>query len=279
MNKINDNIVNQFKNINQIDFGALYKAHIQSSERKPKTAQDWDNKSDRMALHLGEATDPYVKAFIEKMSFSDAESLLDVGCGPGTICLPIAQHFKKVFALDFSKGMLERLMQVATTKNISNIQPLLKSWDDDWFNVPECDIIVASRASIVQDMEKAINKLNSKAKKRVYTTHGVDKHFMSEKILNAIDRHNKGLPNYIYPVNILQQMGYLPHVDYIDTPLNKPQPSSFEELKNSVEWSLGTLTSSEEDKLHQYYITQTQNGLPTMKTSRTWALVWWDVRI
>lgn len=265
--------------IDDIDFGVLYKAHLSLGQRRHKTAGDWDSKSDRMAMDLGGMTDPYVKEFIDKMDLTDAQTLLDVGCGPGTICLPVAHRFKAVFGLDYSLGMLQRFQEVAQQKGIHHAQCIHKAWEDDWGDVPECDIVVVSRATMVQDLEQAIEKLNNKAKMRVYTTHGVDGHFISEMILNAIGRQSQGMPNYIYAVNILQKMGYRPYVDYIDTPLNKPQPRTFEELLLSVEWSLGELNGDEQARLRHYFEEQTAKSLPVMKTSRAWAFVWWDVTL
>ena len=49
------------------------------------------------------------KSFVSKINFEGAKSLLDVGCGPGTIALEAAPHLEAVYGLDYSSGMLEFL--------------------------------------------------------------------------------------------------------------------------------------------------------------------------
>lgn len=267
---------NQLTTIKDIDFSLLYQNHLQAIAQKNKTPKDWDSKASNMASNLGEATDPYVKAFITRMNLTGAETLLDIGCGPGTICLPIASHFKQVYALDYSQGMLATLQQVAQQKQITNIYCIDKAWQDDWQEIPAVDIIVVSRAMSVTNLEQAISTLNKYAKQRVYTTHAIDRHFIAEDIIEAIGRTDIGQPNYIYAVNILAQQGYKPRVDFIETALDKPQPADFESFLQSVQWSLIDLTAIEISRLKAYYNERVAKGLPVTRTSRTWAFIWWN---
>lgn len=262
--------------IDDIDFGTLYQQHLHQVASKPKTASDWDKKAYSMVADPGCKNDSYISAFIEKMNLQGANSLLDVGCGPGTICLPLAGNFKEVYALDYSPGMLQVLKDTAQTLGIGNVQCFQKAWEDDWADVPICDIVVASRATLVQDIKQAICKLNRKAKRFIYTTHTVDRHFIDGDIMHAIGRKSPGLPNYIYTVNILNQMGLRPHVDYIDTLIDKPQPKDFEQLLSSVEWSIGKLAPNEKQALYSYFEKRSAQGLPVNRTSRAWAYVWWS---
>lgn len=48
-----------------------------------------------MAENCADPNDPYLIKFREMMDFSDAETLLDVGCGPGSISIHVADKFKK----------------------------------------------------------------------------------------------------------------------------------------------------------------------------------------
>lgn len=267
---------NQLTTIKDIDFSLLYQNHLQTISQKNKTPKDWDSKGSNMASNLGEATDPYVKAFITRMTLTGADTLLDIGCGPGTICLPIAHNFKQVYALDYSQGMLAMLQKVATQKQTTNIYCINRAWEDDWQEIPMVDIIVVSRAMSITNLEQAISKLNKYAKQRVYTTHAIDRHFIAEDIMDAIGRDDIGQPNYIYAVNILAQKGYKPRVDFIETALDKPQPADFESFLLSVQWSLTDLTEIEIAKLKVYYATRVAKGQPVTRTTRTWAFIWWN---
>ncbi len=62
--------------------------------------------------------------------------------------------------------MLDAMMDNAAELKLENVKPILASWDDDWSAVPVCDIAVVSRASIVADMDDALDKLNQHARKK-----------------------------------------------------------------------------------------------------------------
>ncbi|MBP6115345.1 MAG: class I SAM-dependent methyltransferase [Neisseriaceae bacterium] len=262
--------------IDNIDFGELYRQHVALAQRQPKPPSAWDERAAAMADSCADPDNPYVQAFIAKMDLSDAHSLLDVGCGPATISLPLAKQFEAVYGLDYSPGMLAVAADRAQKMGVTNFHPIQKSWEDDWADVPECDIVVASRSTMCLDMAAAINQLNQKAKKRVYTTHTVDQHFLDPHIVACIGRDAVGFPNYIYTVNLLAQMGYLPKVDYIQTPFSPQKASELADFIRSVSWSVGPLTAAEEQKLTDYFYHDYPNIALT--NTRTWAFVSWDVR-
>ena len=92
-------------------------------------------------------------------------------------------------------GLLDVLQSRAEEEGLNNIETLCRSWDDNWDDVPQCDIAVASRSTMVNDMEDALNKLNAKARRHVYTTHTVDRHFIASDIMDCIGRRAVDFPN------------------------------------------------------------------------------------
>lgn len=262
--------------IDDINFGELYRQHVAMAQRQPKPPSAWDQRAAAMAGSCANPDNPYIKAFLVKMDLSDAQTLLDVGCGPATISLPLADRLEQVYGLDYSPGMLQVAAERAASMGIQHFTAIEKSWEDDWADVPVCDIVVASRSTMCRDMAAALTKLNQKAKKRVYTTHTVDKHFLDPSIVACIGREAVGFPNYIYTVNLLYQMGYLPKVDYIETPFCQEKATQLADFIRSVAWSVGPLTATEEQKLTAYFETDYQNI--ALANSRTWAFVSWDVR-
>ena len=263
--------------IDDIDFAEMYRTHITLASRRPKPPEDWDKRAEDMAKSCGDAHNPYVAAFVGKMDLAGAETLLDVGCGPGTICLPLAHQMKRLYALDYSKGMLNVLERRAREEYLNNVQTILKSWDDDWSDVPQCDIVVASRATMVGDIEKALRKISSKAKKAVYTTFTVDKHFIDPTVAECLNKKTVGFPNYLYAVNVLDRIGYLPCVDYIATVVYKKPPSGFDAFMRNILWSVGEVDEEETARLKQYYERHLDDGQPPQPFMKTWAFVYWRV--
>ena len=264
--------------INDIDFAQLYRNHIQQATREPKTSQDWDKKALTMMNTCAELNSPYVKDFTSRMDMKGAQTLLDVGCGGGTIALSVANQFQKIYALDYSQGMLDVVQQRSEQLGLKHVECLLKSWDDNWNDVPECDIVVSSRSSMVNDIEDALAKLNAKAKKAVYMTMTVDKDFIDREILSYIGRDQVGFPSYIYAINLLHQQGYQATVDFTSTPqaCNQAKPTDETGFIETVRWSLGELSQEEIDKLKHYY-KKNQNGhLTGRPAQKKWAFVAWQ---
>ncbi|MGP1613824.1 MAG: class I SAM-dependent methyltransferase, partial [Pollutimonas bauzanensis] len=131
--------------IAKIDFAELYRQHMRRGNRAPKPASAWDARAKDMSRKVLHSN--YVDDFIKRMDLRGASTLLDVGCGPGTVCLPLAAGMQRVYGLDYSKKMLDCLMANAKARHLDNVVPLRCAWEDDWSQVPVCDIAIASRST------------------------------------------------------------------------------------------------------------------------------------
>jgi hypothetical protein len=141
--------------------------------------------------------------------------------------------------------------------------------------VPVCDIAVASRATMVDDLEDAIKKISSKAK-RVYATFTVDRHFLDPEVVAVVERRPLGFPNYLYAFNLLYQMGYLPSVSYIMTEKHQKAVIDCDAFLASVRWSLGALNDEEIERLKDYYQKNEQRLREKTSLVKKWAFVSWE---
>ena len=210
--------------------------------RVPDSAEQWNERSFTYAKrpHSG-----YAESFIDKMDLSDVDLILDMGCGTGSLSVPLAQMGFGVIAADFSTGMLDRLRQLAREKNVSLIEwqkgrsiselkdriggfivVVRMSWEDDWSSFglvqDSVDIAISSRSLITHDLEDSLKKLCRVASKRVYITVGTGvsprvnpdvAHAMGVKL----DKHNDAL----FVFGIAHELGYEPEVSYIHSPRRK----------------------------------------------------------
>lgn len=269
--------------IENIDFGELYRNQVRLSGREQKTAAIWDARAQKMAWSYGLPQDPYIQSFISHIDLQGAQSLLDIGCGPGSICLPLAQHFKQVYALDFSQAMLDIVRQRAQASGIDHVSLLCHSWDEQgdqaWADVPVCDITVVSRASMVADIVDALNKVNQKTRLRAYVSSTVDTCVVDDEALSEhIGRRLVGFPDYIYIVNILHQMGFLPQVSYIHSPIALDDGATpFDAFVDALRWKYGRFSPDELDKLRVFFERNYKNASSSIFLTRIWALVSWQV--
>ncbi|MFA5460952.1 MAG: methyltransferase domain-containing protein, partial [Sulfurimonas sp.] len=104
--------------LKEIDFALMYKEHKEATVFKGKNSNDWDKKSKEMAPRMQKSS--YVEDFISRMDISKNDTVLDIGCGPGTLAIPLAKMVKEVIAIDFSAQMLEELEAYAAREGITN---------------------------------------------------------------------------------------------------------------------------------------------------------------
>lgn len=260
-------------NLDKLDFAKLYKKQMKNSTFKGKSSEDWDKKAQYFSQNV--INSPYTKEFISKVDIKDCETLLDVGSGPATISLALADKLKNVYALDYSSEMLNYAKQNAKEKNIENLTTIHKSWYDSWEDVPNADIVVASRSMEVKNIKKALKKLNEKANKRVYLTTKVGGSFVDRDILAQIKREIIPRPDYIYLVNTLHSMGIFAKVDFIKTKNSKFDTPNVDEFIQSLKWSLGKMSKKEERILREYFNTTYKNK--KIKEFLIWAFISWEV--
>jgi len=257
----------------QIDFGQLYRNHMTAAGGREKPPEEWDARAEEMGKLKGDSA--YVRDFVGRMNLDGCETLLDVGCGAGAIALALAPRLKHIYALDYSQGMLDALMRNARALGIGNVTPIRCAWEDDWTNVPVCDVATASRSTAVMDMADALAKLDAKARKRVYLTNMVGGRFIDPEIAELLGRSRPPLPDYIYIVNILYRMGRQPRLDYIEDDNRLAGAKNFEEFARKVAFIVGGLSDDERARLADWYAANPDRARQGGEPFR-WAFISWE---
>lgn len=202
-----------FDSLYDIDFSALYRRHKQLAARPKSQSESWDRKS--ITLPIGNLTSVYSQEFLNAMELKPSDTLLDVGCGAGTIAVQVANCVNHVYALDFSEGMLAKCRQNAHHYNTHNLSVLCKDWDQSWADVPMCDVVTASRSTLVEDMEQALLKLMSKARRHVYLSYPRSTDFGKNTGGDSAGQPQLATPSYLYVLCILHQLGKTAQLRFI----------------------------------------------------------------
>jgi len=267
-------------NAADIDWNLLWIQEKNKKSWKSKTAGDWDKKAASFARRI--STSIYTDKFLELLEPEPEWSILDAGCGPGTLTLPLAPIVRRVTALDFSQNMLKILTMKAAEQQLENISISHASWEDDWqaLQTPTHDVALASRSLAVTDLRAALTKLSLHARKKVVITDRVKHGPFDPDAFAAIGRPLRTGPDYIYTVNLLYQMGYLPTVDYIHLE-ETLHYASFSEALDGYTWMFRDLNAGEENRLKKYVrsITTTlEDGTVSVQRVHvpTWAFISWQ---
>lgn len=225
---------------------------LDGRRRTPDSQKHWDERA--KSFSFKDTPDAYLQSFISKAGITGEESVLDMGCGTGSLAVALASMGCSVVAADFSTGMLDRLHSKAAERGVlweggssglysgdssaggakispseieaGKILPLRMSWEDDWANygVEEnsVDVAVASRSVITRDLEDSLKKLSAVACEKVCVTVGtglsprVDMRVARAMGLE-LERHNDAL----FVFGIASDLGYEPTVSYIHSPRTK----------------------------------------------------------
>ncbi len=105
-----------------------------------------------IALKTLEASLPYLK---------NNQSVLDFGCGPGTLSLEIAKHVATVTGVDISSGMISVANSLAKDQCNSNVVFLLASIFDNSLKEQSFDVIVAFNVLHFVNDANTINRLQA----------------------------------------------------------------------------------------------------------------------
>ena len=263
----------QYENFDEIDFNILYIEQKEKSTFKAKAKESWDKKAPSMNQKVHKSI--YNEQFLKLLNLNGISTLLDVGCGVGNLSLRLASKLSQVYSLDYSAKMLEILEENAKEQNILNIKTINKSWYDSWAEVPNADLVIASRSMEVKDMKEALVKLNDKANKKVALSYKVGGSFVSNEILEVLKRDIIKKPDYIYLVNILYSMGIRASVNFVQSEGRGTIYSSKEKFIESVSWSIGDLSTDEITSLNSYYDNLDKNKRVDEEFVY-WAIISWD---
>ncbi|HHG8772840.1 TPA: class I SAM-dependent methyltransferase [Raoultella planticola] len=260
--------------IDDIDFASLYQQQLALAGRKEKPPAHWDARAEKMTVVDAPVIDSYLQQLLAKIDLRGASSLFDMGCGPGTVALALAARLERVCGVDYSQGMLDIAARRAAAQGIHHASWHRRAWEESWEGLARCDIAIASRSTLVADMRDAMTKLNRQARLRVYTTHLVNPGFASPTLLRVLGRESVELPNYLYAVNVLYQMGIHASVDFIYG--ERQDNSSYALFERNVVAAFGVLSPVERERLSRWYPHQNPDTLQV--DARDWALIGWECR-
>ncbi len=231
------------------DWNEEWKA-LQAGRRDPDDPAWWDARAKHFRPR---ETSRYAADFIALTDLLPQESVLDMGCGAGTLAIPLAQAGHSVLACDFSPRMLEMLEEAVREFGLDDrVRCLPLAWDEDWSAAgmtADCvDVAVASRSIATRDLGAALMKLDRAARRRCAITlvTGASPRF-DPTVMNAIGASITESRDYVYAINILIGLGRAPEVRYIDS----PRRDTFDSLEAGVADFARMLERGNEDRLEE----------------------------
>ncbi len=254
------------------------RAQQQNPERN--TPEFWDRRAPEFCRRQRDKND-YESDFLQLMRLKPEWSVLDVGCGSGTLAIPLAQQVKAVTALDFSSEMLKMVAQRCCDLGLTNIRPVHGRWEDDWtqLGIATHDVAISSRSLSVSDLRSALIKLDQAARQQVYLSAVVGDGPFDRRIYTVLQRPLQHGPDYLHIYHTLHELGIYANISFIVNQVWKSYESVAEAVE-STRWMVPDLTAAEQTRLEDFFARELEPWqgkwrLPQPRTIR-WAVIYWD---
>jgi SAM-dependent methyltransferase len=242
--------------LTKTDWGREWQA-LNGAGRTPDSAEFWNQKAVRCRKSghlLYNQNDSYVDTFINYANLKAGESVLDIGCGPGALAIPLAKAGHSITAVDFSQKMLAILIKAAHGQGALDITPVLADWRDDWDmkGIEPASVAIASRSIAAADLKSAVLKVNDWALRRACISTAACGSPFFDRVLSAeLGRHVCQHSSFAYCMNILFSMDLRPELRFIDSPKDE-QWSSREAAVAALRRPVEPLTASEQRRFVRY---------------------------
>ncbi len=263
------------ENPNDIDWVEYWRERLEGKKNK-----DWDKAAPGFFKRTRK--EDYNTTLFDMLILDENDTVLDVGCGEGSITVPLSKKVKKVIGLDSSPKMLEYLEKRAKDENADNIETILKPIEEIKYDeIGDVDVVVCSRSlNAIIPIEEVLAELNKIANKYVFITiFGPENKKIERDFDLELGKQTEDFPDYNYFFNILFNMGIYANIQRFDLK-NYREYESIEEAMDNGKFRLDLYSDKEKELLKDYlerilaYNDETKKFY-NVKDKADWIMVWW----
>ncbi|XPV77018.1 MAG: class I SAM-dependent methyltransferase [Desulfovibrio sp.] len=258
------------------------RAYAQSSlvMRKAQEPSYWEKRAKRFST-INNGAEGRAQALMDIIGVTDQTSIIDIGCGPGNLAVPLAQNVGTVTALDPAKAMLEKLVCKAEECNVTNITTINKGWEDAVLDgdIVSHDIVLSSYALIMKDISKALAAMNDTAAQTVclFWFAGRENFGYARAWKEMYGEDYVGGPDHILLLNVLNELGIYPNV----TILPQVVEITYKDFDDAVACYAQDLYATTEEHMDIIRKTLTEEldmsgEYPVNRRNVRSAMIWWN---
>jgi SAM-dependent methyltransferase len=269
--------------IEEIDWNELWKEKtIRASWWRQQTdpVEYFDRKAKWYSKVILKRTE-HLQETISKFGVDRDSTVLDIGSGPGMLCIPLAKMAKNITAIEPSKGMLQYLRENVQKEGLGNITSINKKWEDVELgkDIERHDIVIAAHSLAVLDLKAALLKMNEVANRRIYILATAGRQTGNNKGLWSKLHGEKCVPGpgYIYIVNILYQMGICANIETWEYETRLRLSSLDEAVQERLEYFEYPKLPRAEEIIREHLaktLVEEEGALWSKRKTKT-AMIWW----
>jgi precorrin-6B methylase 2 len=217
------------------------------------------------------------------------DSLLDMGCGPGRLSVPLAQRVKSVTSLDVSDEVLKYCKMNADAAGLNNITVKKLDFMDavPGENVEKHDVVICSRSVGLRNLKKLSSFANRLTAIVTFANAPTIPQLLSNIFKDTVEECEQRQSfatygtdrrvncNVLY--NIAYDLGYEPNIKVVEDGFTKNYTSKEEAYADII-----TLGKVDEDKMGIFrnnldkYLTNNERGDITFFMETRTCVMWWE---
>jgi SAM-dependent methyltransferase len=202
--------------------------------------------------------------------------VLDVGCGAGTMTVPLAERVRSVTALDLSPVMLRYLESSISEHNLTNVRLVNADFlEVDPADIGHFDIVLASRSLPMGDLRQALTRMDNLSQKLCYLTWLAGRSEDDAEICEFLGVDYYPYPDYLIIANMLYTMGIYASVEIFTTTSER----LFSNIDDAITYALHgrEVNDRECQRLSSYFKERLSfwDGSWCFRQANRWALIWW----
>jgi SAM-dependent methyltransferase len=266
--------------------------HLRHAPAEPARGSGviWDQHA-RMYAKMAAMEAEYTEYQVGAFPCAPTDTVLDVGCGPGRITVPMARRAASVTAMDSSEKMLDECRANCARAGVDNVRTVQTDWHDvvSGENLERHDIVVCSRTAGLDDVEK----LSSFARKRVAMIVWANAPSIPpilDRLFAGAQEARLGRPGggagqrmlaYNVSFNLVYDLGYEPNVAIVPDGFTRTFASAEEQydyLRDLRQMLPGPQAEAAFRGNVDHFTTTNPDGSRTFRVETRSVVVWWDVR-
>jgi SAM-dependent methyltransferase len=245
----------------------------------------WDDSAD-MYNQMAKMEKSYTLNQINAFATSKDDTVLDIGCGPGRISVPMAQRAKSVTSIDTSEKMLAHCKKNAQDAGVTNLNAHLLDWKEAVLgeNLEQHDIVIASRSVGASDIKKA-SRFARKYVVFIAWANSPNIPMIRGDLFKGIEKERKMPPmmmdrrlSYNITFNMIYDLGYEPNIKIVTDGFTREflsREEAYEEL-----WKLRTIPDNDippifRQNVDKWLIENNKGGVTFKRETRSY-VIWWD---
>lgn len=252
----------------------------------PPKGNMWDGHA-KMYNMMAEMEREYTLNQVNAFETSATDTILDIGCGPGRITVPMAKRAKSVTAMDSSHPMLDTCMENVQAAGLNNVEPLFLDWHKavKGENLHMHDIVICSRSAAMYDIKKLSSFARRIAAVVIWANAPwipviLDRLFAGtwESEERRIQRKDTDrIVGYNIIFNMVYDLGYEPNVHIVTDGFAK----DFDSLEAAYDYlsQLRKIAPGKESifrKNADEFLSKNENGGVTFRIETRTAVIWWE---